>query len=338
MPTPGEDRFLGALLGLAVGDALGMPVAGLDRAEIARRHGPIRTYLPRPLPDGGSIAAGEITEQTETVLAIVEGLTTNQGRLDPDLVGPRLVHLAQGESRRWFPPGTLAALDRAADTLEFRAPLDEDGPAPTDLAVRGIPVGLLHAVGGFDPRAMAADAEDVVRLTHGSTAAIAAATAVAAIVRAAARDDGAPRDWGRTAAEGLGGGALAERLADLDLSAIGPAAPADLDALAATGDAAGAISAALTAAARAERFTDAVFPAVDAGGAANAVGALAGAFAGARFGSRGIPQPLIDGLGARIYVSLAAPWFLKAAQRRAGTVIDLRPRLGGPRPDLPPRY
>ncbi|MGI9253910.1 MAG: hypothetical protein ACR2J8_09195, partial [Thermomicrobiales bacterium] len=65
--------------------------------------------------------------------------------------------------------------------------------------------------------------------------------------------------------------------------------------------------------------------------------AVAGALAGARFGSSGIPQPLIDTLGCRIYVSLAAPWLLKAARRRAGTVIDLMPRFDAPRPNFPPR-
>ncbi len=66
------------------------------------------------------------------------------------------------------------------------------------------------------------------------------------------------------------------------------------------------------------------------------VGALTGALAGAAGGASGIPQELIDGLEGRIYVSLAAPWFHKAALQRAGHRIDLRP-VHGPRPELPPR-
>jgi ADP-ribosylglycohydrolase len=85
-----------------------------------------------------------------------------------------------------------------------------------------------------------------------------------------------------------------------------------------------------------KRFEDAVFTAVQAGGAADTRGALAGAFAGASGGAAGIPQALIDGLEGRIYVSLAAPWFSKAARQRAGQLIDLRP-VHGPRPNMPPR-
>ena len=44
-------------------------------------------------------------------------------------------------------------------------------------------------------------------------------------------------------------------------------------------------------------------------------------------GASGIPQDLIDGLEGRIYVSLAAPWFHKAARQRAGQQIDLTIRL-----------
>ncbi len=338
MRDPGEDRFLGALLGLAIGDALGMPTAGLSPDAVRERYGEVEGYLPRPRPDGEPVAAGEVTEESETVLAIVEGLTTGAGRFDPDVVGPRLVYLAKGESRHWFPQSTRDALDAAAESLEFRVPLDEDGPAPADVTVRGVAVGMLHAVGGFDPAAMLADADAVVRLTHGGTAAISAAAAVAWITRLAARGEVEPAAWAESTADFLGGGAIADRLRDLaGAEEQGPLAER-VARWEAGGDAAGAIAAAIAAASGAERFEDAVLATAQAGGPADTVGALAGAFAGARFGSGGIPQELIDGLGCRIYVTLAAPWFLKSAQRRAGILIDLRPRLGGPRPDLPPRY
>nr|MBA2247205.1 ADP-ribosylglycohydrolase family protein [Chloroflexia bacterium] len=74
----------------------------------------------------------------------------------------------------------------------------------------------------------------------------------------------------------------------------------------------------------AAHFEDAVVATIARGGETDASGALAGAIAGARFGASGIPQGLIDGLDARIYLSMAAPWFYRTALRRAGTVIDLR--------------
>jgi ADP-ribosylglycohydrolase len=89
------------------------------------------------------------------------------------------------------------------------------------------------------------------------------------------------------------------------------------------------VSSAFYAAMSAESFEDAVFQAVNAGGAADTRGAIAGALYGAKVGVSGIPQSLIDGLESRIYVSLAAPWFHKVALGHAGQVIDLRPRFDG---------
>ena len=182
-----------------------------------------------------------------------------------------------------------------------------------------------------------------MRLTHGSPAAIAAATAVAYGVRLAARAE-VPRDrWATETAEFLGGGEVAATLAKVhDLHAAGSPVGETLAALG-TGEAASqAVPAAFAAAMAAPVFEAAVFTAVNAGGDADTVGAIAGALAGAGDGASGIPQRLIDELEGRIYLSLAAPWFYRTARRRAGLVIDLRPRgldSGEPpgRPTFPPR-
>jgi ADP-ribosyl-[dinitrogen reductase] hydrolase len=330
-----ENQFLGALLGMAIGDALGAPVGGMSRAEIEARYGTIdRYYGLKPL-DGDEIHPGEFTDESEVALCIVESMTANRGIFDAETAGMRMVHLASGPSRRWMHAATVAALDAAAETFEFSVPLDEDGPATGDVAARGVPVGLIHSTGSFNPEGLRADAEAVVRLTHGGPAAFNAATAIALVVRLAAT--GAPRDsWARETAQFLGGGALAERLSRLE--EILPTRPLT-DSLAWTGtglDALEAVPASFAATMTEQVFEDAVYAAVNAGGATDTVGALTGALAGAAGGASGIPQDLIDGLEGRIYVSLAAPWFHKAARQRAGHQIDLRP-VHGPRPEMPPR-
>ena len=331
-----ENQFLGALLGMAIGDALGAPASGMDRAAIAGHFGAIDRYYGQAGTESEEIHPGEFTDETEIALCIVESMTANRGNLDADTAGVRMLHLAAGPSRRWMHPATVAALDTAAETLEFSVPLDEDGPATGDVAARGVPAGLVHAVGRFDPNRLRADAEAVVRLTHGGPAAFNAATAVAYAVRLAAT--GVPREsWARETARFLGGGELAERLTELDYFLVGSTDP-DLFTWTGTSlDALESVPAAFAAAMIETLFENAVFTAVNAGGATDTIGALTGALAGAADGASGIPQDLIDGLEGRIYVSLAAPWFYKAARQRAGHQIDLRP-VHGPRPELPPRY
>ena len=336
MPDATENQFLGALLGMAIGDALGAPVSGMAREEIAARFGAIDRFHGNAQPDAAEIHPGEFTDETELALCIVESMTANRGNLDAETAGVRMLHLAAGPSRRWMHPATVAALDAAAETLEFSVPLDEDGPATGDVAARGVPVGLVHAIGRFDPARLRADAEAVVRLTHGGPAAFNAATAVAYAVRLAATGAAAgglgARNGGVTRRRGAG---RATERADIRLAS---SALPDLFEWTGTGlDALESVPAAFTAAMTEPVFEHAVFAAVNAGGATDTIGALTGALAGAAGGASGIPQDLIDGLEGRIYVSLAAPWFHKAARQRAGQQIDLRP-VHGPRPELPPRY
>src|SRR3954447_3732597 len=146
MSEASENAFLGALIGMAIGDALGAPVAGLQREEIATRFGRVVDFLPISDPEQGE-HSGEFTDETEIALCVVESMTANQGRLDPETAGVRMLYLAAGPSRRWMHPAALAALDAAAESLDFVVPINDDGPATGDVASRGIPVGLMHAVG-----------------------------------------------------------------------------------------------------------------------------------------------------------------------------------------------
>lgn len=330
-----DNAFLGALLGMAIGDALGAPAAGLTRDEVTRQFGSLDTYHAVASPDDEKRSPGEFTDETEIALCIVESMTANRGQIDEETAGMRMVHLAAGASRHWLQPAARDALDAAAESLSFVAPLDEDGPATGDVAARGVPIGLLHAVGRFDPQRLRADAETVTRLTHGGPAAFNATTAVAFAVRLAAT--GVPRErWATETAAFLGGGELAERLEALGQEAPTRPLSETIDAIGTGLVATESVPAAFAAAMATESFEEAVFAAVRAGGAADTIGALTGALAGAASGASGIPQALIDGLAGRIYVSLAAPWFHQAARQRAGQLIDLRP-VHGPRPDMPPR-
>jgi len=312
--TANQGRFLGTLLGMGIGDALGMPVVGWRPEQIRERFRTIDDYHRYVFADGTEIKAGEFTDESEIALCIVETATANAGVIDPDLLGPRMIFLSRGESSRWMHPDTLQALQLADETHDFSRPLDDDAPATPDVAARGIPVGLLHAVGAFDARALRDDAERVVRITHGSPVAIAAATAVAYGVALAARGELPPAQWPEEIARFVGGGSVARAL-------VGETSPE-------SDSAADVVAISVRDAGHADTFEEAVFTAVNRGGPADARGAITGALAGARFGAEGIPQRLIDGMEGRIYVSLAGPWFYKSAMRRAGMVIDLRPEQG----------
>ncbi len=283
-----EDQFLGALLGLAIGDALGRPLAGLTAEEIQTRHGKVTSYLPlEDVADGP--AQGEITAITEIILCMVESMTTNGGMIEPENINARLAFLARGPSRDWMSEAVLSGIERAGDGDGL---VGDDAAAESELAVaiRGVPVGLLHAVGGYDETAMAQDATLAARLTHGGDRQSRLVLRVGEIMMSAARF----REVPIPGTEGEDGH-VETLIADV-----------------------------VRLVQDASTFEDAIAFGIGLGGRTNEIGALAGAIAGGSAGASGIPQDLIDGLDARIYLSLAAPWFYRAAVRRAGTVIDLR--------------
>ena len=79
-------RARGALYGLAVGDALGMPTQMLSRAEIRRRWGaPLPGFEPAPPghPIAAGMLAGAVTDDTEQAVLLGRLLVSGHGRVDP---------------------------------------------------------------------------------------------------------------------------------------------------------------------------------------------------------------------------------------------------------------
>jgi ADP-ribosyl-[dinitrogen reductase] hydrolase len=285
LPQAREDQFLGSLLGLAIGDALGRPLRGLGASDIRARYGLVESFIAADDAAPGQPHEGEISDKTEIALCIVESLTTNDGHLDPENINARLGFLVAGPSRAWMSNATAEGVELAA-AGDGLVP-DNYQPAPElAVAVRGVPVGLLHAVGGYDEAVLDNEAAVVSRLSHGGIEQARLTSIVACAVAEAARHRALTR-------------------AGVDI------VPASLRAV-------------LEICRDASTFSDAVSAAVGLGGETDSLGAIGGAIAGARFGASGIPQHLIDALDARIYLTLAAPWFYRTAVRRAGTVIDLR--------------
>ena len=87
--TKNIERVLGAMYGVAVGDALGGPVEFMDADAIARQYGILDTMV-----GGGwlSLSPGETTDDTAMTLAVAKGIMANPDRP----VGPSARTLSSG--------------------------------------------------------------------------------------------------------------------------------------------------------------------------------------------------------------------------------------------------
>ena len=81
-----QDRARGALYGLAIGDALGMPTQLLSRRQVTERWGPLLTgFEPAPPwhPIAAGMPAGAVTDDTEQAVLLARLLVKSRGPIDP---------------------------------------------------------------------------------------------------------------------------------------------------------------------------------------------------------------------------------------------------------------
>lgn len=91
------DRYKGAMIGVAVGDALGAPLEFMDAEQIKRKHGTVTEMI-----GGGwlSVEPGEVTDDTQMTLAVAEGLAASPSDEDiPELIGQNFLHWYAGNPK-----------------------------------------------------------------------------------------------------------------------------------------------------------------------------------------------------------------------------------------------
>ena len=184
---PQLDRACGALAGIAIGDALGMPSQTLSREDIARRYGAITNFVP-PYPDhpvSHGLGAAQVTDDTEQTFLLADRLIKDGGMIDETLWAQDLLDweadMRERGLRDLLGPSSKAALDAILNGV----PATETGRLGTTngAAMRIAPVGI--ATSYTDMNAFLARVVRACRMTHNTGEAIAAAAAVAAVVSAA---------------------------------------------------------------------------------------------------------------------------------------------------------
>ena len=181
-------RARGALYGLAIGDALGMPTQMLSRPEIVARWGPLLPGF-EPAPPGHPIAAGmpagAITDDTEQAVLLGRLLVQGHGTIDPHELAASLVRWEHDMAER----GSLDLLGpstkRAVTAVLAGTPPEEAGAsgATNGAAMRIAPVGIAVPPDLGLP-ALVDHVEAASRVTHNTGIALAGAAAVAAAVSA----------------------------------------------------------------------------------------------------------------------------------------------------------
>ncbi|RWM20294.1 MAG: ADP-ribosylglycohydrolase family protein [Mesorhizobium sp.] len=178
------DRAMGALIGGALGDALGMPTQLLSPARIAELYGHVEDFV-APVADhpvSKGLAAGTVTDDTEQALLLGRILAVSGDRFDHT----RWVNALLDWEREVKARGSYDLLGpstkRAIDAINEGVPAEEAGRSgdTNGAAMRIAPVGIITPLEPLD--ALVAKVAETCRATHNTSIAIASAAAVAAAV------------------------------------------------------------------------------------------------------------------------------------------------------------
>ncbi|MGX5777630.1 ADP-ribosylglycohydrolase family protein [Methylorubrum zatmanii] len=272
------DRAKGALVGLAVGDALGAPIEFSPRDSLP----PVTGYRA-----GGphKLKAGEFTDDGTQALCLAESLIESEGVFDPaDFLERVAASYRTGHNYvtgRCFDIGnqTVRAIEAFETAGSCRNNVDENTQG--NGALMRLAPAVLVARTELDAIVMATAQSQT---THASHVCIAAVQDMASILWEAI-------EGRRITFDGLKG--------------------FPREQVVSSGHAPASLHAAKWAVANTETFEEAVLLAVNLGDDSDTVGAITGQLAGAIYGYTAIPKPLRDGLAWHTqFASLASSLFL----------------------------
>ncbi len=296
-PGPLE-RYRGALLGLAAGEALGAPLEFMSANQIQIRHGMVDAMV-----GGGwlDLRRGEWTDDTAMALALATSLVEKKG-LDPADAAARYLELYRKGAKGLANTvrSALAEIDGGTPVADASRKIAEEAAGETDSSSalgRTAPIGLWYHA---DRRALVRASLDEARITHHDPRVGGAAAAINLIL-----------------AEFLTGDsdlpALLERVNEAlfaneegALNVLPVIEGKSLLELRPSEDVVDTLEVALVSLVSTKSFRDAVVTAVNLGGNTATIGAVCGALAGCAYGAGGIPKDWLTPLKDRNLIEQAA--------------------------------
>ncbi len=309
-----RDRAVGALLGLAVGDAVGAAIEFSPKPRYA---------VLDDMAQGGPhrLRHGQWTDDTAMALALADSLALAPG-LDPaDLMRRFLDWRDTGAyscTSTCFDIGnaTSAALEQFRRTGEPLAGSEDAGASGNGALMRLAPVAIRH---WRDRDALQAVAAAQTRTTHGSPATLAASAVLADLL-----------------ADAIAGLSLPEVLASPAAGRIeGGWCGLHRDGIEGSGWVVQSLQAAVWAVSRTTNFRSAVLLAANLGDDADTTAAIAGQLAGVIYGASGIPAEWLEALAWRGRLVHAAGQLFDAGWSGAAPVYgQVEALLTSQRPSL----
>lgn len=176
------EKIYHVLIGVAYGDALGMPTENMTGEQISNRFGKVTEFLSAPSdgPINRSLPAGTVTDDTENTVFICRMLIDSQGQVDRERFLKYLMQWLEEDpnSANVTGPSTKAAVE----AIKAGTPIEQAGIYGTTngAAMKIAPIGLVTTY--QDVPDLVQKVAEICVPTHNTQIAIQGASVVAAAV------------------------------------------------------------------------------------------------------------------------------------------------------------
>ena len=299
MQSTAKSNVIGALVGCAVGDAMGAPFEGLWAESI-----PSPSSLSASFHEYHGYPTGQYTDDTQLTLATIQSIVD-----ESDVVVPAIARQIAELWRHQSVIGPGGACTQAAErylaTSEYRDMGAPDGQAGNGTAMRTAALGLWF---GGNHKSLISVVADISRLTHQDSRSVAGGVVIAmAANRLSSGGEIEPQSFCDSLADACGdiNSEMAELLRLLPhqigaanamefLAHSGQAAPEFQKPIISPFVIPTVLASIYSILLHPDSWIDAVTSAVGLGGDVDTLGAIVGCLAGARHGFDSIPRNLVD--------------------------------------------
>ncbi len=289
-----KSKFTGALIGSAVGDALGAPVEGYSMERVSSVYSDEK---------GWEMIYGRYTDDTETMIGVAESLIENKGFNGADMA---LKFIRNYDASRGYGPGSKEALRRISEGESWeeasRKLFGGKGSYGNGAAMRIAPVGILYYDNADVLREIAYKSSHITH-SHvlGKEGAALQAFSIALAVR------GQKEGMLLELKEFVKNEVYKEKIRKIEALLNKEANKKEIISELGNGEAAfNSVPTAIYSFLRFDNFKDCVVYAVSLGGDTDTIGAMTGAISGAYYGEGTIPkewgEKLEEGEKGRSYI------------------------------------
>jgi len=279
-----KSKFTGALIGSAVGDALGAPLEGWSVEMVSSMYGEGK---------GWKMIYGRYTDDTEMMIGVAESLIEHKGFNGADMAR---TFIQNYDARRGYSPWTQEALQRIREGESWEEASKKlfggQGSYGNGAAMRIAPIGLLYYDNAHKLRETAHKASHI---THAHELGIEGAALHAFSIALAVR--GKKTGMVSELHEFVNNDVYKKKIKKIAILLQKETTKKEIIAELGNGEAAfNSVPTALYAFLRFDTFEESVIYAVSLGGDTDTIGAMTGAISGAYYGEGAIPNQWVEEL------------------------------------------